>query len=118
MTTCGSLEWTRQRAEEEEADKALSALQILPDAPWREALIGLASRCSAIVNAVLLSRVLRRDIPWIPVNSRCLISPVFTYSSSFPRHILNIAATCRTFRTFLAKRYSIERRRVVKTVSD
>ncbi|KAA9621937.1 octaprenyl diphosphate synthase, partial [Escherichia coli] len=41
MTTCGSLEWTRQRAEEE-ADKAISALQILPDTPWREALIGLA----------------------------------------------------------------------------
>ncbi|MGK9881507.1 octaprenyl diphosphate synthase, partial [Salmonella enterica subsp. enterica] len=41
MTTCGSLEWTRQRAEEE-ADKAISALQILPDTPWCEALIGLA----------------------------------------------------------------------------
>lgn len=41
MTTCDSLEWTRQRAEEE-ADKAISALQILPDTPWREALIGLA----------------------------------------------------------------------------
>ncbi len=41
MTACGSLEWTRQRAEEE-ADKAISALQILPDTPWREALIGLA----------------------------------------------------------------------------
>jgi octaprenyl-diphosphate synthase len=41
MAECGSLEWTRQRAEEE-ADKAISALQILPDSPWREALIGLA----------------------------------------------------------------------------
>ena len=26
----------------EEADKAIAALQILPDTPWREALIGLA----------------------------------------------------------------------------
>jgi len=41
MAECGSLEWTRRRAEEE-ADKAISALQILPDSPWREALIGLA----------------------------------------------------------------------------
>jgi octaprenyl-diphosphate synthase len=39
MAICGSLEWTRQRAEEE-ADKA--ALQVIPDSPWREALIGLA----------------------------------------------------------------------------
>ncbi len=35
------LEWTQKRAEEE-ADKAIAALQILPDTPWREALIGLA----------------------------------------------------------------------------
>ena len=41
MATCGSLEWTQKRAEEE-ADKAIAALQILPDTPWREALIGLA----------------------------------------------------------------------------
>ena len=41
MNACGSLEWTRQRAEEE-ADKAIAALQVLPDTPWREALIGLA----------------------------------------------------------------------------
>ncbi|HAP80830.1 MAG TPA: octaprenyl diphosphate synthase, partial [Enterobacteriaceae bacterium] len=34
-------EWTRQRAEEE-ADKAIAALSILPDTPWREALIALA----------------------------------------------------------------------------
>ncbi|MDU7284151.1 MAG: octaprenyl diphosphate synthase, partial [Escherichia coli] len=31
----------RQRAEEE-ADKAIAALQVLPDTPWREALVGLA----------------------------------------------------------------------------
>jgi octaprenyl-diphosphate synthase len=41
MAACGSLEWTRQRAEEE-ADKAIAALQVVPDSPWREALIGLA----------------------------------------------------------------------------
>ena len=41
MNACGSLEWTRQRAEEE-ADKAIAALQVLPDSLWREALIGLA----------------------------------------------------------------------------
>ncbi|HBY5994726.1 TPA: octaprenyl diphosphate synthase [Klebsiella pneumoniae] len=41
MATCGSLEWTQKRAEDE-ADKAIAALQILPDTPWREALIGLA----------------------------------------------------------------------------
>ncbi|KNC12247.1 octaprenyl diphosphate synthase [Klebsiella sp. RIT-PI-d] len=41
MATCGSLEWTRQRAEEE-ADKAITALQIIPENPWREALIALA----------------------------------------------------------------------------
>ena len=41
MAACGSLEWTQKRAEEE-ADKAIAALQILPDTPWREALIGLA----------------------------------------------------------------------------
>ena len=41
MNACGSLEWTRQRAEEE-ADKAIAALQVLPDTPWSEALIGLA----------------------------------------------------------------------------
>lgn len=41
MANCGSLEWTRQRAEEE-ADKAIAALQVIPDSPWRDALIGLA----------------------------------------------------------------------------
>jgi len=41
MADCGSLEWTRQRAEEE-ADKAIAALHSLPDTPWKEALIGLA----------------------------------------------------------------------------
>lgn len=41
MKTCGSLEWTRQRAEEE-ADKAISALTVIPDTPYREALIALA----------------------------------------------------------------------------
>ena len=35
------MEWTRQRAEEE-ADKAIEALQVIPDSPWRDALIGLA----------------------------------------------------------------------------
>lgn len=41
MKACGSLEWTRQRAEEE-ADKAISALSVIPDTPYREALIALA----------------------------------------------------------------------------
>ncbi len=41
MATCGSLEWTQKRAEDE-ADKVIAALQILPDTPRREALIGLA----------------------------------------------------------------------------
>ncbi|MCE9921418.1 octaprenyl diphosphate synthase, partial [Hafnia paralvei] len=33
---------TRQRAEEE-ADKAISALDVLPESPYKEALIGLAN---------------------------------------------------------------------------
>ncbi|MCW2475301.1 octaprenyl diphosphate synthase [Candidatus Symbiopectobacterium sp. NZEC151] len=41
MQQCGSLEYTRQRAEQE-ADKAISALQALPPTPFREALVGLA----------------------------------------------------------------------------
>lgn len=41
MADCGSLEWTHQRAEEE-ADKAIDALTVLPDSPYREALISLA----------------------------------------------------------------------------
>ena len=41
MAICGSTEWTRQRAEEE-ADKAIAAIQVIPDSPWRDALIGLA----------------------------------------------------------------------------
>ncbi|AKA39039.1 octaprenyl diphosphate synthase [Yersinia ruckeri] len=41
MRQCGSLDYTRQRAEEE-ADKAIAALQILPDTPYRQALEGLA----------------------------------------------------------------------------
>ncbi len=41
MQQCGSLEYTRQRAEQE-ADKAISALQALPPTPFREALEGLA----------------------------------------------------------------------------
>jgi octaprenyl-diphosphate synthase len=41
MQECGSLTYTRQRAEEE-ADKAIAALQILPDSPYRTALEGLA----------------------------------------------------------------------------
>lgn len=41
MQQCGSLEYTRQRAEEE-ADKAIAALQVLPESPHRSALEGLA----------------------------------------------------------------------------
>ncbi len=41
MQQTGSLHWTRQTAEQE-ADKAIDALQILPDSPWRQALIALA----------------------------------------------------------------------------
>ncbi|MDC9597000.1 octaprenyl diphosphate synthase [Xenorhabdus anantnagensis] len=41
MKQCGSLKYTRQRAEEE-ADKAISALQILDDSPYKAALEGLA----------------------------------------------------------------------------
>ncbi|MBD2803360.1 octaprenyl diphosphate synthase [Xenorhabdus sp. ZM] len=41
MKQCDSLEYTRQRAEEE-ADKAISVLQILEDSPYKAALVGLA----------------------------------------------------------------------------
>lgn len=41
MEACGSLTWTRHRAEQE-ADKAIAALAIIPDSPWKEALITLA----------------------------------------------------------------------------
>ncbi|OSN10779.1 octaprenyl diphosphate synthase [Lonsdalea iberica] len=41
MQECGSLGYTRQRAEEE-ADKAICALQCLPETPYRLALEGLA----------------------------------------------------------------------------
>ncbi len=41
MHQWGSLEYTRQRAEEE-ADKAIKALQVLPDSVYRSALEGLA----------------------------------------------------------------------------
>ncbi|WP_437608579.1 octaprenyl diphosphate synthase [Erwinia sp. V71] len=41
MRQCGSLEWTRNRAEQE-ADKAIAALQALPESPWRSALEALA----------------------------------------------------------------------------
>lgn len=41
MAACGSLEWTQKRAEEE-ADKAIFALSVLPDTPWREALMTIA----------------------------------------------------------------------------
>ena len=41
MRQCGSLEWTRNRAEKE-ADKAIAALQALPESPWRSALEALA----------------------------------------------------------------------------
>lgn len=41
MKACGSLHYTRQRAEEE-ADKAIAALQVLPQSSYRSALEGLA----------------------------------------------------------------------------
>ncbi|AIN19078.1 polyprenyl synthetase family protein [Yersinia rochesterensis] len=41
MQQCGSLDYTRQRAEEE-ADKAIAALQVLPESEYRLALEGLA----------------------------------------------------------------------------
>ncbi|MBG6240793.1 MAG: octaprenyl diphosphate synthase [Candidatus Symbiopectobacterium sp. Dall1.0] len=41
MQQCGSLEYTRQRAEQE-TDKAISSLQALPPSAFREALEGLA----------------------------------------------------------------------------
>lgn len=41
MNQCGSLEWTRQAAENE-ADKAIAALKALPESPWRSALEALA----------------------------------------------------------------------------
>ncbi|PWC15498.1 octaprenyl diphosphate synthase [Brenneria roseae subsp. roseae] len=41
MQQCGSLNYTRQRAEEE-ADKAIDALRQLPETPFRTALEGLA----------------------------------------------------------------------------
>ncbi|MFS2221302.1 octaprenyl diphosphate synthase [Pantoea sp. B65] len=41
MRQCGSLKWTRDRAEQE-ADKAISALKALPESPWRSALEALA----------------------------------------------------------------------------
>ena len=41
MQQCGSLEYTRKRAEEE-ADKAIAALQVLPASEHRKALEGLA----------------------------------------------------------------------------
>ncbi|MBP2168480.1 octaprenyl-diphosphate synthase [Erwinia toletana] len=41
MRQCGSLEWTRSRAEQE-ADKAIAALKALPESPSRSALEALA----------------------------------------------------------------------------
>ncbi|MCU5773421.1 octaprenyl diphosphate synthase [Erwiniaceae bacterium BAC15a-03b] len=41
MRQCGSLEWTRSRAEQE-ADKAITALKALPESPSRSALEALA----------------------------------------------------------------------------
>ncbi|WP_118984609.1 octaprenyl diphosphate synthase [Photorhabdus sp. CRCIA-P01] len=41
MKQCGSLEYTRKRAEEE-ADKAIAALQALENSPYKQALVGLA----------------------------------------------------------------------------
>lgn len=42
MQQTGSLDYTRQRAEEE-ADKAIHALAVLEDSPYKQALIGLAN---------------------------------------------------------------------------
>lgn len=42
MHQCGSLEWTRLRAEQE-ADKAIKALEPLPQSLWRNALIAIAN---------------------------------------------------------------------------
>ncbi|XPE25523.1 hypothetical protein ACNKHM_16175 [Shigella sonnei] len=65
MNACGSLEWTRQRAEEE-ADKAIAALQVLPDTPWREH--SSASRTSLSTQWLIPSpsRAVRGIIPVIP----------------------------------------------------
>lgn len=41
MQQTGSLQWTRHVAEQE-ADKAVAALQVIPDSKWRSALISLA----------------------------------------------------------------------------
>lgn len=41
MNACGST-GGRANVQKKEADKAIAALQVLPDTPWREALIGLA----------------------------------------------------------------------------
>lgn len=41
MQQTGSLEWARLRAEQE-AEKAIQAIAILPETPWRQALISLA----------------------------------------------------------------------------
>lgn len=45
MNACGSLEWTRQRAEEE-ADKAIAALQVLRTPRGRSTRRPRAHRCS------------------------------------------------------------------------
>ena len=50
MNACGSLEWTRQRAEEE-ADKAIAALQVLPGHPVeKHSSASRTSLFNAIVN--------------------------------------------------------------------
>jgi len=41
MRQHGSLEWTRHVAEQE-ADKAIMSLKVLPESPWRSALEALA----------------------------------------------------------------------------
>lgn len=55
MQQAGSLDYTRSRAEEE-ADKAIAALTLLPDSPHKQALIGLANPPStAVFNRALQS---------------------------------------------------------------
>lgn len=64
MNACGSLEWTRQRAEEE-ADKAIAALQVLPDTLGEKH--SSASRTS-LFNAIV-NPLIPRSARMIPVNS-------------------------------------------------
>lgn len=40
MAICGS--WNGRVSALKKADKAIAAIQVIPDSPWRDALIGLA----------------------------------------------------------------------------